>query len=421
MAAAEPSSANPNQLAPADRAVHRWYRFVLSFPPHLVRTYLQRFNLGPEQRVLDPFAGTGTTLVECKKQGLAAVGLDANPMAHFACQTKLNWQPNPHQLQQQAQAVAQAAHHDLRWFPGDGLRQELPAASQQVLLRNCISPVPLHKALVLQGHIQHTVPLPLRAHCQLALVRAVVGEASNLRFAPEASVVRAREDAPVVEAWLAAVADMAADLATLPPTPTPSAVHRADARAIPPQIAAQSIDAVITSPPYPNEKDYTRNTRLESVLLGLICDRQDLRQVKQTLLRSNSRNIYVQDQDHQAIAHIPTIAQLAATIDQRRADLGKTSGFSRLYGQVVRQYFGGIHRHLASLRRVLRPGASLAYVVGDQASYLGVLISTGPLIAALAEDLGYQVTDIDLFRTRRATATNQQLREEVLLLRWPRS
>lgn len=27
-----------NKLYPEDRAVHEWYRFVLSFPPHLVRT-----------------------------------------------------------------------------------------------------------------------------------------------------------------------------------------------------------------------------------------------------------------------------------------------------------------------------------------------------------------------------------------------
>ena len=44
-----------------------WYRFVLSFPPHLVREYISRFDLGSGARVLDPFCGTGTTIVECKK------------------------------------------------------------------------------------------------------------------------------------------------------------------------------------------------------------------------------------------------------------------------------------------------------------------------------------------------------------------
>lgn len=76
-------------------------------------------------------------------------------------------------------------------------------------------------------------------------------------------------------------------------------------------------------------------------------------------------------------------------------------------------------RHLADLRTVLRPGAHLAYVVGDQASYLRIMIRTGELLADIAQSLGYELIDIDLFRTRLATATREQLREEVVVLRWP--
>jgi hypothetical protein len=99
--------------------------------------------------------------------------------------------------------------------------------------------------------------------------------------------------------------------------------------------------------------------------------------------------------------------------------LGKTSGFERLYARVTKLYFGGMKQHLADLRGVLRPGAKLAYVVGDQASYLRVMIRTGELLADIATSLGYEVIGIDLFRTRLATATRDQLREEVVLLRWP--
>jgi len=83
---------------------------------------------------------------------------------------------------------------------------------------------------------------------------------------------------------------------------------------------------------------------------------------------------------------------------------------------VTKLYFGGMARHLAGLRQVLRPGAQLAYVVGDQASYLRVMIRTGHILGDIAESLGYKVEAIDLFRTRLATATGEQLREEVLVL-----
>src|SRR5947209_3674359 len=91
-----------NKLYPEDRAVHEWYRFVLSFPPHLVRDYLRRFGIGPQDCVLDPFCGTGTVLVECKKLGIPSVGVEANPMAHFASQVKVDWRPDPDRLVEHA-------------------------------------------------------------------------------------------------------------------------------------------------------------------------------------------------------------------------------------------------------------------------------------------------------------------------------
>ena len=72
-----------NKLGAEDRDAHDWYRFFLSFPPHLVRDYIERFGLTSRQRVLDPFCGTGTTLVERKKLGIPSVGVEANPMAFF--------------------------------------------------------------------------------------------------------------------------------------------------------------------------------------------------------------------------------------------------------------------------------------------------------------------------------------------------
>jgi hypothetical protein len=98
-----------NRIYAQDKAGHEWYRFVLSFPPHLVRTYLQRFKIGSHDCVLDPFCGTGTTLVECKKLGIPSVGIEANPMAYFASEVKIDWNPNPDDLVKHASLVAESA------------------------------------------------------------------------------------------------------------------------------------------------------------------------------------------------------------------------------------------------------------------------------------------------------------------------
>ena len=428
---APPLRRESNRLEVADRAAHDWYRFVLSFPPHLVRDYVSRFELSGDACVLDPFCGTGTTVVECKKLGLASVGIEAHPMSHFASITKTDWSPVPDTLEAVATSVAEGAIDVLdrdgiiddpqpnlvREAPALVSLRSLPADAFKLLLANSISPIPLHKTLVLRDAI--SAAPRYHDHLRLALARALVSTISNLHFGPEVGVGPPKQDAPVVSAWLGRVVQMAHDLRALQKLRAGQAiVHHSDSRALKPLLAPESIDAVITSPPYPNEKDYTRTTRLETVLLGFIEDKPALRSLKKTMVRSNTRGVYKQDDDHQWVSEIQEITRIADQIEARRIEMGKTSGFERLYARVTKLYFGGMARHLADLRPALRKGAMLGYVVGDQASYLRVMIRTGQILASIAERLRYEVVSIDLFRTRLATATKEQLREEVVVLRW---
>jgi DNA modification methylase len=442
-----------NRLRPGDRAVHDWYRFVLSFPPHLVRTYLERFGLDATGRVLDPFCGTGTTLVECCKLGIPSVGLERNPIAHLASRVKVTWNLDAKALLAHVRFVADRALTRLR---ADGIPDspqlplfyhaptapfadlcQLPPDAAKLLLKESISPRPLHKALVLLEALEHFRDEAYCDHERLALARTLVFDASNLHFGPEVGVGPPKRDAAVIGPWLEAVKMMAADIEALgsesqpqhsrtrartgsQANPTSASVRLGDARDVNALVEPNSIDAVITSPPYPNEKDYTRTTRLESVLLGFIHNKAELRALKKELVRSNTRSVYTVDRDDDLVADHREIQRIAIAIEQRRIALGKTSGFERMYARVTRLYFGGMARHLAGLREVLKPGARLAYVVGDQASYLRVMIRTGQLLADIAQSLGYEVEGIDLFRTRLATATGEALREEVVVLRWPR-
>ena len=430
--ATEHAGSDANRLRASDSAGHDWYRFVLSFPPHLVRDYLERFGVDGRQRVLDPFCGTGTTLVECKKLGIGSAGIEANPMAHFATSVKVDWTPEPDALLSHAEAVADRTIVRLRaegiedaffFSPPRTTRPELvslPPEKARLLLKNSISPLPLHKTLRLLEEIDRDMAAGFRRHERLALAKALVSSISNLHFGPEVGVRAPKDDAAVVAAWLECVQAVAQDLRALRLLDGAEAVvHRGDSRRAEAALEPRSIDAVVTSPPYPNEKDYTRTTRLESVLLGMIRDRSELRALKQGFMRSNTRNVYVDDDDDRWVADNAEVQRIAEAIEARRIELGKTSGFERTYHRAAKLYFGGMARHLAGLRGVLCPGAHLAYVVGDQASYLRVMIRTGQILAGIAASLGYEVVGIDLFRTRMATATREQLREEVLVLRWP--
>ena len=108
----------------------------------------------------------------------------------------------------------------------------------------------------------------------------------------------------------------------------------------------------------------------------------------------------------------PMIAPWLAAVERIAYD------FERRYAAVVRLYFGGMYRHLLSLRPLLKPGSRLFYVVGDQASFFRVPVQTAQVLEELATAAGYVVEGRKTVRVRQATATGDTLKEEVLSLRW---
>src|SRR5439155_2786865 len=91
----------------------------------------------------------------------------------------------------------------------------LPAETWKFLLKNSISPLPLHKTLVLLETLGERNHPRFNAHERLALAKALVFSISNLHFGPEVGVGPAKRDAQVINLWLNGVRTIAADLREL--------------------------------------------------------------------------------------------------------------------------------------------------------------------------------------------------------------
>jgi DNA modification methylase len=425
-----------------DSRVHNWYRFVLSYPDHLVADLLRKFDVQRDQIILDPFVGTGTTLIECKKRGIHSIGIDANPVTAFASAVKTNWNIDLLEFDRRCNEIQREILLSLRSLEGfqplqlslDDLAQGFYVSDARgddknafsiddrelgaLIPKDWISPLPLRKVALIK-HILDQFPAdPVTDLLKLALVSIVVTDASNLGFGPEVYLAKKRKDADVFGAFAQKLRRIRADLnsvQTISPLGT-SRVFCGDARQLAEMITGP-IDFVITSPPYPNEKDYTRITRLELVLLGFMRGKDDLRHVKETMLRSHTRNIYVADSDSSYVKDIPEIWSIAEEVETERIRRKATSGFERLYHRVVTEYFGGMYRVLEQLQRVMPRGSKLALVVGDQMSYFRVPIHTAKLLSHIASrKLLYRELETVVWRTRLATATKASVEEHILFL-----
>lgn len=397
--------------------VHDWYRIILGYSDHLVGGLLDEFKLEPNDRVLDPFCGSGTTLVEGMKRGLRVTGLDANPSSCFAARVKTNWSiepeelrsllPNLHQAYQQKMGAAD--------YEADPFYRYL---SDSGYLRRWLSLKPARKVVALRRSIRGTrVPQDYKDALMLALTAETVDGSSNVKFGPELYCGKPRHDSSVFSQFEARVKKMCNDLILVNGTDHGSAcVLQGDSRDCGDYMNRRhKFAALICSPPYPTEHDYTRNSRLELALLGYVEDRDSLRAIKKQMVRSHTKGIYAGDTDSSLVKGHQRIQELVAEIDKEAKT--KTHGFARLYSRVWCEYFGGIKRHFTSVLPLMLPGAMCAYVVGDQSSYLRVHIPTAEILAGIAVECGFEHVETRRWRIRWSTTMSRNISENILILR----
>lgn len=233
---------NENKIKDKDISVHDWYRFVLSFPPHLVREYIEKFAISQNDIVLDPFCGTGTTNIECKKSGISSIGIEASPITFFASNTKCNWRTPNVQMYQEAILIADQARLEIETCT---VLRTLTEEQEKLILKNSISEEPLSQVLILRDII-YSAHSRYEDYYLLALAKHIVFSYSNLKFGPEVGISRKKVyNADVVGIWLSQVKTMQNDLechSALSNIPT-QIIH-GDARSINPAVFPQKANFV---------------------------------------------------------------------------------------------------------------------------------------------------------------------------------
>jgi hypothetical protein len=423
--------------------IHHWYKMVWGYSDHLVCEILHRFDLRTHDRVIDPFCGAGTTLIECLKQDIAVDGIDANPAAVFAARVKTNWKLDGDHLADLLTQLDGTRHR----YEGSNRKYESDPSSKYLesaglINRGWISRKPLQRALAIKRGISCLrTTSNYRDALFLALLSELVTGTANIRFGPELYCVEKKRDHDVFSGFAKRVKQMATELSILKTferqlLPNSSGVEfsldgkgkesrrrfktvtvfRGDARdvtrALGKKGSQRKYHGVICSPPYPAEHDYTRNSRLELAFLEEVTSLDSLRAHKRTMIRSHTKNIYHDDCDSACVAEVGDINRLSKQIDEAVAD--KTHGFARLYSTVVRNYFGGMSRHFSTLKPHLVSGARCAYVVGDQ-RYAGVGVPTAQLLASIAERAGFKVEEVKEWRVKRSSSRHET-KENILLL-----
>ena len=72
-----------------------------------------------------------------------------------------------------------------------------------------------------------------------------------------------------------------------------------------------SIDFIITSPPYPNDLEYTRQTRLELYLLDFVKSMDDVQQIKRKMVKGSTKLIFKESESEKHISKFDSIKKIS--------------------------------------------------------------------------------------------------------------
>lgn len=397
---------------------HRWYFVKEAFSPAIVKEAIKQSGASENNTVIDPFCGSGTSLVASASQGLSAVGYEVNPFLAFVASTKL----------------IQADAEELRTASADVIAGAKKGADSQLesfstFGKSCGRAKWLFNREVLrsfQGGWDATANLekPIMDLSRLALLAAAMDSCNAerdgkcLRYREGWQKLAYGEDA-LTAAFESRVKIMCDDLAAAPLESNECTIKRGDVRELLSLGPSKPFRLCVTSPPYLNSFDYSDVYRPELFLGQFVKTNMDLREIRLSTVRSHVQANWVRpSQEDFGPLYTESITKIKARHEQL---------WDRRIPFMVQAYFEDMKTILAGLRKMAEPEASLWLVVSTS-SYAGVEIPVDLIIAHIAGEVGWYLSEVGVMRYLR-TAThhwrdenaekqkNPRLRESVVILR----
>lgn len=406
--------ATDNERSP----VHRWFKFKESFSKDLLAQVLAETHVAPRRplRLLDPFCGVGTTLVAAQELGAAsmkieATGIEYNPFIAFVARSKVRWPLlNVAALRNQ---VARLSSEEM-YYHGP-----LPALSS-VKTGLCISKHVSRRLLAFAAAIRRGRNEDV-ANALLVGLAAAIEPLSRVR--KDGRALRLVEkDTPAVQETLKAKWKVIADDAELyqqliASARVPDVLHGDGRDPVAAGIEPASLDLIVTSPPYPNNIDYTEVYKLELFLLGFLKTHADFYALRSRTFRSHPTSLIgAAEADFLDAVKRGTLKTLLGGL------LARTGEMSKPWRQrLVLNYCSDIWTSLRSMHRCLRPGAAAVIVVGNSlhgGAEDPYVIPTDLVVSTIGQRLGFSVErTLQARALKRRLTGNHFLRESVVVLR----
>lgn len=395
---------------------HGWFKYREGYSHTLVKELIDREGLSVNEFIIDPFCGSGTTLVESSLNGFSSLGMDINPMSSFISNAKANVYTNEdinivkeyigHLETEKPNKVDLTEYDDIkRYFNNVHLNDLL-------FLKKFIDSINSEKVkkLFLTGYLSIIEECSDRKRDGngLKTSKSKVDNVMSFYLEKMSTIYNDLIDSRIsINARGSAVSASSVDLLIN----VNDFIHKTN----------KSPGAIIFSPPYANSFDYFESYKMELRLGGFTSSSKDLKEFRNLAVRSfvnTSESPIAED------LYINLMAEeIENSIPSKEALTGKRDNRTRKVPKMIRGYFNDMKNILKQCSLSL-PTGKKSYIVVDQSSYLGKIIPTDLLLSYLGEQNGFKVNQIIICRkaktsgqqTQRFPYLAESLRESIVVL-----
>lgn len=383
--------------------VHRWFRFSPGFSAQWVETIISQAKERGEITVLDPFSGSGTTLLASEKLGVECLGIEAHPFVVRIARAKLLYQTDADAYLEHIQKVIKCAENVQPCID-----------TYPKLIHECFSISSLESLDRLRQSWEKLADDSSESQLVWLTLVSILRHVSHAGTAPWQYILPNKKKQYSIDA-MSAFCLMAESIATDmriagKMEASVATLIQSDARTcqgVPDNFA----NLVITSPPYANNYDYADATRLEMCFMKEISGWGDLQSaVRQYLIRSCSQHVTNKNVNIDEVLASHELAPIKASIIETCHKLSQERhlhGGKKNYHLMIACYFLDMARVWIALRRVCKTPATVCFMIGDSAPY-GIYVPVIEWMGLLAQAAGFKSFNFEKVRDRNVKWKNRK-------------
>jgi len=400
--------------------IHRWYPLVEGFSSELVRRIVGEQKEFP-QVCLDPFGGVGTTALTCQDLGLKCFSFENNPFLYNLTRTKLRSDYDPDEFLHLADSLETS-------LKGLKKRPYFPALETDTLFESKDKDKWIFDKNVAYGILDILEWINLLED-DTKLYKGLFECAISSILVPVSNVFRNGKCLSYKASWKdikisrkkvhekvldicrnILLIDLRTRIHNKPLVHNFINTFQGDARKLIHNLKEDSIDIVITSPPYLNSRDYTDIYRLELWMLGYISTFEEERKIRKSAIRSHVQTVWEN-------CEYPKVKELEIFMKH----INKLNGqlWNKNIPNMIKGYFTDMQGMLNDLKAKLKQGAIL-YINVANSAYGNKVCEVDVIIAEIARQIGY--SPVEIREVRHVKSSRQQkevdkLRESIIVIR----